>query len=183
MLDIVSILAAADLEGAADSVSLIEKFGIQPEYVLMQVISFSILATVLWWFAFRPVFSTMQEREQKIDSGLRYAEEMKVKLAEAEEDKKRILQEASAEAKAIVSEARQSAEARIEKSAQDAIKLAEEISKKAELQIANDRKQMLAEARSEIARLVVATAGKVLSKELSDSEKAKYNQSASSSLV
>lgn len=184
MTDLIQILAAADPHAAAaESAGLAETFGIHWSHIVMQAISFSILAGVLWKFAFKPVLATMDEREAKIDSGLKFAEEMQVKLAEAEVEKKRILQDASAEAKAIVTDARQTAEARIEKSAQDAIKAAEDITKKAQLQIENDRKQMLAEARSEISRLVVATASKVLSKELSSEEKSRYSESASSTLV
>ncbi|EDY81853.1 ATP synthase F0, B subunit [Verrucomicrobiia bacterium DG1235] len=183
MIDLIQVLAAGDPHSVAESAGIAEKFGIHTSHIVMQLISFTILAAVLWKFAFKPVFATMEEREEKIDAGLKYAEEMKVKLAEAEAEKKKILQEASLEAKTIVTEARQTAEARIEKSAQDAIKAAEDITKKAELQIENDRKQMLAEARSEISRLVVATTAKVLSKELSEDEKARYSETASSTLV
>ncbi len=183
MTDLINILAVADPHAAAESVSLVETFGIHGSHIAMQAASFTILAVVLWKFAFKPVLATMEEREAKIDSGLKYAEEMTVKLAEAEAEKKKILQEASVEASTIVSEARQTAESRIAKSAQEAIKAAEDITKKAQLQIENDRKQMLAEARSEISRLVVATAAKVLSKELSAEEKSRYSESASSTLV
>lgn len=183
MIDLVQVLAASDASAVAESASIPEKFGIQWQYVTMQLISFVVLAAVLWKFAFKPVFATMEEREAKIDSGLKYAEEMQLKLAEAEAEKKRILQEASVEAKAIVTDARQTAEARIDKSAQEAIRAAEEITRKAEQQIENDRRQMLAEARGEISRLVVATTRKVLSKELSEEEKARYAESASSTLV
>lgn len=179
MTDLFHILAAADPE----STDLITKFGIEPQYIIMQAISFTILAAVLWKFAFKPVFATMEEREAKIDSGLKYAEEMKIKLAEAEAEKKRILQDASSQANEIVSEARATAEARIDKAAQEAIRTAEDISKKAQLQIENDRKQMLSEAKSEITRLVVATTSKVLAKELSEEEKSRYSESASATLV
>ncbi|MDQ8204239.1 F0F1 ATP synthase subunit B [Pelagicoccus sp. SDUM812003] len=183
MTDLIQILAAADPQAATESADLLTEFGIEWKYIVMQAISFSILAGVLWKFAFKPVLATMDERESKIDAGLKYAEEMKVKLAEAEEEKKKILAEASVEAKAIVTEARETAEARISKSAQDAIKVADDITKRAELQIENDRKQMLAEAKSEIARLVVATTAQVLSKELSEDEKSRYSERASASLV
>lgn len=183
MIDLIHVFAAADAQSAVESAGIADKFGIQWEYVTMQVISFVILAAVLWKFAFKPVLATMEEREAKIDSGLKYAEEMTVKLAEAELEKKKILQEASVEAKNLVTEARRTAEARIEKSVQDAIKAAEDVTKKAELQIENDRKQMLTEARREISRLVVATASKVLSRELTAEEKSRYSESASSTLV
>ena len=54
---------------------------------------------------------------------------------------------------------------------------------KSEQQIELDRKKMLAEARSEIARLVVATTSKVLAKELSSDDKSRFTESASASLV
>lgn len=183
MIDLIQVLAAADPQAAAESGSIVERFGIQTSHIIMQFISFAILAAVLWKFAFKPVIATMDERQKQIDSGLKFAEEMKVKLAEAEEERKRILQQASVEAKELVTEARQTAEARIEKSSQQAIAAAEEITRKAERQIELDRKQMLAEARSEIARLVVATASQVLSKELSAEEKSRFADRASASLV
>jgi F-type H+-transporting ATPase subunit b len=42
---------------------------------------------------------------------------------------------------------------------------------------------MLAEARTEIARLVVETTQRVLSKELSDADLSKYNQTAARELT
>lgn len=183
MIDLIQVLAAADPHAVVESAGTAERFGIHTSHIVMQLISFVILTAVLWKFAFKPVFATMDERQQTIDSGLKYAEEMKVKLAEAAEEKKKILQDASIEAKDIVTEARQTAESRIEKSVQDAIKSAEDVSKKATTQIELDRKQMLAEARSEISRLVVATAAKVLSKELSDDDKNRFAESASANLV
>ncbi len=190
MIDLIHILAQADAHSAAaevhaavESGGIVETFGLHISHVVMQIISFAILAAVLWRFAFKPVFATIDERQALIASGLKYAEEMKVKQAEAEIERKRILQEASLEAKAIVSEARKSAEARIEKSAQDAIKAAEEVTRKAQAQIELDRKQMLAEARGEIARLVVATAAKVLAHDLSPEEKSRFANSASANLV
>ncbi len=186
MTDLLSILAAAGVPSSAEAGGFSEimyRYGINVPHIVMQVISFTILATVLWKFAFKPVFATMEEREAKIDSGLKYAEEMKVKLAEAEVEKKKIIAEASTEANQIVTEARASAEARIAKAAQQAIKTAEDITTKAEQQIELDRKQMLAEARSEIARLVVSTAGKVLATELSAEDKARFAERANADLV
>ena len=63
------------------------------------------------------------------------------------------------------------AEEKVSNSTQEAIARAEEIAAKAEQQIELDRKKMMDEAKSEITRLVVATTGKVLSKELSSKSK------------
>ena len=42
---------------------------------------------------------------------------------------------------------------------------------------------MLSEVRQEVARLVVATTGKVLSRDLSDSEKATFSEAAAKELA
>lgn len=186
MLSVAHLLAAGSHEAVSSgnpALDLANQFGFELPMLLAQIVSFSVVAFILYRMAFKPVLETMETRKSQIESGLKYAEQMKVKLAEAEAEKKRVLQEASLEAKNIVAEARQSAEARIEKSAQEAIKAAEEITKKAKVQIELDRSQMLAEARSEIARLVVATAAKVLAKDLSADEKSRFAETASSSLV
>ncbi len=183
MIDLITVIAAADPNAAAGSAGLTEKFGIHVEHIVMQVISFSILAFVLYRFAFKPVLATLDERNKQIADGLKYAEEMQVKLAEAEAEHKAIIQKASQEAQQIVNEARSVAEEKISKSSQEAVVRAAEIIKKAEQQIELDRSKMLADARSEIARLVVATASKVLSKELSDDDRNRYTESAGAQLV
>ena len=187
MITFTTVVAAAE-GGLVDNLAhtaheLGETFGIEPSYIAWQAASFLILAFVLYRFAFKPVLATIDERQQKIEEGLKHADSMKLRLEEAEAEKKKVIQEASIEAKKIVDEARAQAEARIEKSAQEAIEQAEGILKRAEAQIDLDRKNMLAEVRSEIARLVVDTASKVLSKDLSADEKSRYNASASANLV
>ncbi len=183
MIDVFPILAATDPQAAAESVGLAEKFGIHVGHIVMQLISFAILAFVLYRFAFKPVFATLDERNAKIADGLKYAEDMKQQLADAQEEKKRVLQEASVEAKKLIEEARQAAESRIEKASQEAIQQAEGILTKAEQQIELDRQKMLSDARSEIARLVVATTSKVLSRDLSSDERNRFLESASSDLA
>lgn len=181
MIDLFTIIAATDPNAA--SVGIFEKFGIHWGHVIMQSISFSILAYVLYRFALKPVLATMDERNTKIADGLKYADDMKAQLEEAEQERKEIIQKASQEAQGIVNEARSVAEEKISNSTQEAIARAEEIATKAEQQIELDRKKVMDEARSEIARLVVATTGKVLSKELSTEEQDRYSRSASSQLV
>lgn len=182
MIDLISILAVADPHAVVE-VESSNVFGVQIAHVVTQIISFSILAFVLYKYAFKPVLATIDERQSEIASGLQYAEEMKAKLADAETRHKEAIQKASLEAQAIVEDARKIADEKISRSTQEAVSQAEEIIKKSEKQIEMDRKQMIEEARSEIARLVVATAGKVLAKDLSADEKSRFSESASANLV
>ena len=176
------VLAAAAAHGAED-LSIPEKFGLHTGHIIAQIISFCILAFVLYRFAIKPVLSTMEERQSTIEQGLKDAEDMKAKLADAQAESKEILQKASVEAKGIVDEARKIADEKLSAASQNAVKQAEEIISKARSQIELDRRQMLDDARSEIARLVVATASKVLAKDLSAEDKSRFAESASASLV
>ena len=62
MIDLITIVAATDPSAAAESAGIVEKFGIHPGHIAMQIISFSILAYVLYRFAFKPVFETILEK-------------------------------------------------------------------------------------------------------------------------
>ncbi len=188
------ILAAATEHGIEDSAQvdggildtifkILHDFGIEGPFLVSQIISFCVVVFVLYKFAFKPVLVTIDERQTKIADGLKYAEDMKSKLEDAEAQHKEIVQKASQEAQQIVNDARAIAEERISKSSQEASSRAAEIMTKSEQQIELDRKKMLAEARSEIARLVVATTSKVLAKELSSDDKSRFTESASASLV
>jgi len=65
----------------------------------------------------------------------------------------------------------------------DAGEKAAAILAKAQEAIELERKKMLAEARGEITRLVVATAERVLAQQLSEPDRARYNESAARDLA
>ena len=58
-----------------------------------------------------------------------------------------------------------------------------EILAKAQQVIELEKKKMLAEARTEIAHLVVETTQRVLAKELSEADRSRYNESAARELT
>lgn len=159
------------------------QFGIEPIYLAWQFGSFSLLAIVLYQFSIKPLLSTMDERQRKIEEGLKFSEEIKAKLADAEKTAEATLAKASGEAAAALSAARVTAEARIAAASQEAIAKANEIIAKGNEAVALERAKMLAEVRAEVARLVVATSGKVLSRELSADEKSRYAESAAKELA
>ena len=186
MLSTLQILATASAEAASTGnpvTDLAQQFGFDLPMFFAQVVSFSAVTYLLYRLAFKPVLETLDERKTKIESGLVYAEKMEKKLLEAEKHHEEAVRKASEEARRIVDEARAIAGEKIEKSSQDAIKAAEDITRRAEAQIELDRKQMIAEARSAISRLVVTTASKVLARELSNEDKSRFAESASASLV
>ncbi|MEZ5274986.1 MAG: F0F1 ATP synthase subunit B [Opitutaceae bacterium] len=182
MIEAFSILAAADPHAAGEAVSLTQRFGIDLPYLIAQIVSFSIVAFLLYRFAFKPVLATLDERRSKIEDGLRYTEEMKVKLAEAEAQHAATLKAAALEAQKIIHDARDTGKEMIERQTREAAERAEQMIAKAEQAIELEQKKMLADVREEIARLVVMTTSKVLSRDLSETERTRFVASATEEL-
>jgi F-type H+-transporting ATPase subunit b len=175
--------AASAVEHAAGSESLVQHFGIAPNYIAMQFLSFCILAFVLYRWGLKPVLATMDERQHKIESGLKYAEEMKSKLEQAHKQSEELVRKAAVEAQAIVNDARKTAKELADRQSQETAAQAAAMLAKAQQAIELEHAKMVAEVRGEIARLVTLTTGKVLAKELTAEEKARYTQAAARELT
>lgn len=173
---------AAQAEGNVIS-DIAGKFGVTWPTLIAQMVNFVLVAAVLYKFAVKPIAATLDERQQKIAEGLQYAEEMKTQLAEAERERAEKIKEAAAEAQRILSESREQSKEMIEQKTQEAAAQAEAIIRKATEATELERQKMLSDVRQEVARLVVATSGKVLSRELSDAEKSSYSDAAAKELA
>lgn len=175
---------AVAAHGEASGIAKItQDFGISVPFILAQMLNFSVVAFILWKFAFKPVMATLDERQQKIASGLRYADEMQVKLAATRDESATIVKNSQVEAARIIDEARKAAKEYLDKQTQEAAAQAADILAKARQGIELEHKKMLAETRGEIARLVVVTTERVLAQRLSDSDRAAYNDAAARELA
>ena len=59
-------------------------FGVDWPHLIAQVISFSIVCVLLYFFAYKRVLAMLEERRQRIAEGLANAEKIKAELARAE---------------------------------------------------------------------------------------------------
>ena len=182
MLDTFHILASATAEQSGVVSDMVNNFGINWKILLVQGLNFAVLMALLYKFAFKPVLSTIEERQNKISSGLKYAEKMEKKLDEAELKQTEMLHEASLRSQEIIQEARDQAKALLDKETQAATTKVEQMLEKGRLATEQERQKILDEARQEIARLVVMTSSKVLSTELSDAQKTAFNEAAAKEL-
>jgi F-type H+-transporting ATPase subunit b len=165
----------------AKSIAL--QFGVDTPLLTAQVICFLILAYILWNYGFKKILGTMEEREKKISDGLRYAEEVKIKLEDAERKHTDTLKEASEEAKKTLDSAREQAKNFEKQLRKDAEVRAEDIVRKAGEQMELERQTMVAETKMEFAKLVVKTSAKVLDRELADEEKVRFGEAAATEIA
>lgn len=159
------------------------QFGVSLQTLVAQVVNFLIVAIALYFFAVKPVVATLDQRQKTIADGLQYAEDMKVQLAKAEQERAETIKKATLEAQRILAEARDQAKDLLDRKTNEAAAKAESIIHKAHEAIDVERNKMLSEVRQEVARLVVATSGKVLSRELSDQERSRFGEVAARELA
>ena len=144
-------------------------FGVNWPHLLAQMISFGIVCILLYWFAYRPILTMLEERRHLIAQGLANTEKIKAELARTEAQRQEVLLQANAQATKLIEEARAVA-ARVQaQESQKAIAAAEQIIAKAREAAAQDHARMLSELKREVGRLVVQTTaaitGKILTTE------------------
>jgi len=146
--------------------ALIGTFHIDYKMLIAQIVNFAIVLFVLYKFAYGPLLKVMTDRTEKIEKGLKDAEEANRKLEETEVKEKKVLGEARKEAQSIIDSAEKTALKNKEEFLDEAKKKSEEIAANTQRQLEEEKKKMLSEVKSEIADLVIAATGKVIDEKL-----------------
>lgn len=152
--------------------SLIETFHIDWKLLLAQIINFSVVFAVLYWFAFKPLAKVMADRADKIAKGLADAKAAEEKLVETQAEFNKTVAEAKKQASVILEKAARDAE---EKKQQTITKAKEEIGaiiSQEKQKIQAEKNQTLKELKKEVADLVVESVAKILEEKV-DSKKDK----------
>jgi F-type H+-transporting ATPase subunit b len=156
------LLAEASSGGQVEQIA--RTFGVDWSHLIAQIVSFSIVCGLLYWFAYQPILRMLAERRQQIALGLANAEKIKAELARTEAQRQEVMAQAGAQAARFIEEARAAAARLREQESQKAIAAAEQIMVKAREAAAQDHARMLAELKREVGRLVVQTSAAVTGK-------------------
>ena len=175
--------AAATVEGQSIPQQIADKFGWNPSLFLSQLLLIIVAAVLLKWKAFGPILKMLEERRKTIAQGLENAEKIKVELARAEEERRRLIAEAGAAATKIIEEARAAAAKITETEMQKAVTAAQNIIEKARQANEAELTRMKAELRKEVGRLVVATSAKVTGKILTAEDQQRLADDANRQLA
>ncbi len=162
--------------------NFLTQFGVEWQLLISQGVSFAIVATALYWFVFKPVIAAADERKQKIEQGLKDAEEAKASLAKANLEADKKTAEAIAEAAQILKSARDDAKETLEVAARDAAAKAAEIRARNDEQMERDKLKMKEELKGELSELVAEAAEAVVGKVLTDEQRGKLAELAASEL-
>lgn len=145
---------------------LLDKLGIDWRLLIAQLVNFLILVLILYKFLYKPLLKMLEGRKEKIEKGLRDAEQLGVELEKTKELQAAEIQKAKQEARVIVEEAEKRAEAA---GAETKAKTKAEVEKLitvAKNQMIEEKAKMMIEIKKETAELVIAVAEKVVGKSI-----------------
>ncbi len=145
-----------------------EKLGINLGFFIFQILNFTVVAILLYAWAYKPIVNMLEERKKKIAQGHEDARVAAEARENAEEEANKILADAQAEANKVVQEATARAdkvggEVKAEAEA-EAAKMREEALVEAKV----ERDRMLADMRGQIASLAVAAAQKLIGESMDE---------------
>jgi len=133
-----------------------------------QTLLFIILVLFLKKYAWKPILSAVEQREDGIKDALASAEKAKLEMESLNADNERILVEAKAERDKLLKEARDIKQEIINDAKEKAGSEAEQIISSAKKQIANEKTKAIIELKNKVAVLSIDIAEKVLKRELNN---------------
>ncbi|MDG1189370.1 MAG: F0F1 ATP synthase subunit B [Flavobacteriales bacterium] len=138
-----------------------------------QTVLFLALLFLLRKYAWKPILTAVEEREEGIKSALDAADNAKKEMEALNADNEKILSEAKAERDSILKEARELKDGIIAEAKIQATEEADKVMASAREQINNEKMAAITELKNQVASLSVDIAEKILKSELKDDNKQK----------
>ena len=131
-------------------------------------IIFTLLIVLLRKFAWKPILTAVDDRNEQINSALNAADKARLEIENLNNDNERILLEAKSERDQLLKEARDIKDNIINEAKEKASNEAENILNAAKSQIENEKMKAITELKNSVAVLSIDIAEKVLKNELKE---------------
>lgn len=135
-----------------------------------QLISFGLFVWFCMKFVWPPIINALNERQEKIASGLAAAEEAKVNLEQAQAQSDDLTKDARQKSLTIIAEAEQRANSMIEAAKQEAIEEGNRQIAAAKAEIEQETQRAKEELRTKLSGLVLNGASQIVAKEIDDAQ-------------
>lgn len=135
--------------------------------IIFVLLSFILLMVLIKIFAWKPLMTLLQKREEKVANDLDSAEQSRIAAQKLEEERQLALQNSRSEAMNIVNTAKASGEQSRQNILQEARLDADKLKNKAQAQLEREKEQALQDMKKEVASLSLELASKIMNQELS----------------
>jgi F-type H+-transporting ATPase subunit b len=152
---------------------LISNLGIDWKLLVAQIVNFCILLFILYKFVYKPVLDMLDKRTAMIEKGVtdaKLAEEQLVKTEKMRDEK---MKEAKLEIGKMLDTAKSEAEAMKKELIEASSIQAQDLLRRAKIQIEEEKTKMMEEVRREVGKFIVTVVGKVIEKEFSAADQAR----------
>ncbi|MBU2926811.1 F0F1 ATP synthase subunit B [Winogradskyella psychrotolerans] len=139
-------------------------------FVVSTILMLALIALMVK-FAWKPILTSLNEREEGIQGALDAAEKAKREMANLQADNQKLLQEARLERETMLKEARELKSKMIADAEAQAQSQANKMISQAQEAIESEKKAAMAELKSHVAGLSLEIAEKVVRNELSNKDK------------
>jgi len=136
--------------------------------IIWQALGFIILFILLAKFAWGPILSALDDREQAIESAILSAENARNEMANLKSQNESLLQEARSERDQLIQRASEASERIIEEAKAEANKVGAQMIANAKAVIETEKQAALADVRHQVAMLSLDVTEKLLRRELKD---------------
>jgi F-type H+-transporting ATPase subunit b len=156
---------------------MLETLGVNLGMLTAQLINFGVLLAALSFLLYRPILRVLDERRERVRQSVEHAQKLERQVEEMEKDRKKRTKELDDQAKAFLQEAKQQAES-TKKEILDGTKAeVDQLLEKGRKQLADERRQLLADLQKTVTAVSVQLAEKVLEREFSDADQQRMLQS------
>ena len=136
----------------------------------MQLVILSVLIFLLAKFAWKPILSSLNEREEGIQNALDQAENARKEMQNLQADNEKMIKEARAERDAMMKDARDIKESIIAEAKEEASEQATIMIENAKATIKQEQQAAVAELKKNVAELSISIAQQVVRKELTSQD-------------
>lgn len=136
--------------------------------IFWQLVTFLVVLFLLSKFAWKPIMTSLHEREASIESALRQADQAKLEMQSLKAENEKLLAEARMERDRILREATQTGNALLEEARTRATEEGNRMVENARESIINEKKAALTEVKNLAATLSIEIAERILKHELKD---------------
>ncbi len=136
-----------------------------------QIILFALLLLLLRKFAWNPILTALNDREEGIQNALDEADKARQEMADLKSSNEKILKEARVERDGLLKDAREIKDKMISEAKDDANQQANKIIEQAKISIQLEKQAAITDLKNQVAELSIGIAEKVIKEELSNKDK------------
>jgi len=145
---------------------ILQAFGLDIKLLIANLVNFLILVFILYKLGYKPILKFVKERQEKIEKGIKHAEEAAKKLDDAANKQDKMIANAHKEAQEIIGKAKDQAKVQADSIIKKTQSETRNIVEKAKKEIALEKEQSLVSVRKEAIEAVISATEALLKKKV-----------------